>query len=233
MTPGNDGSEDSHREFELRDVFAQLDELEETVTSSRERREVQRTRRMLERLPGGERIRKYTSRDVAEGFIGGIIFSLPLLVEDGVFEIAEWFVEFTLGPVPILLAINVFFVVGLVAGLLYYTDIRDVQIRLLFGFVPKRLTGVLTISMLVAAGTMLMWGRLHADDPTALEQFSRITVIWAAAALGATLGDILPGESSGDDLAKVIADFGDGSGDNHGVDDTPAENTDVRIKDSN
>lgn len=198
-------------EYEIRDVIAQLDELEDVVSSSEERREVQRTRRMLEMVPGSGRIKKYTSRDIAEGFVGGIIFSLPLLVEDGVFEIAEWFVDVTVGPVPIFLLVNTLFVVGLVAGLLYFTDIRDVQIRLLFGFIPKRLVGVLTISFIVAAGTMLMWGRLHANDPTNLEALGRVTVIWAAAALGATLGDILPGESKGVDLGQMIADIGESS----------------------
>lgn len=210
MSRQEERSEMSTSGYDLGDVFEQLEELENTVSSSDERREVRRTRRMLERVPGAENIWKYTSRDVAEGFVGGIIFSLPLLVEDGVFEIAEWFLAITLGPIPVFLVINVLFVISLVAGLLYYTDIREVNVRLLFGFLPKRLVAVLLISFLVAAGTMLMWGRLHADDPTNLEMLARITVIWAAAGLGATLGDILPGESKGEDLAEMIGDLGDG-----------------------
>lgn len=196
---------------ELQDVFDQLDELEQTVTSSEERREVRRTRRLLERVPGRKRIKKYTTRDVAEGFVGGIIFALPLLVEDGVFEIAEWFLEVTVGQVPVFLLVNVAFVVSLVGGLLYFTDIRDIQMWRIFGFIPKRLTAILIISLLVAFLTMLMWGRLHEEDPTTVEQFSRVTVIWAAAALGASLGDILPGESEGEDLATLISDLGDGA----------------------
>jgi len=211
------GREDEQpSEYEIRDVLKQLDELEQTVSSSDERREVRRTRRMLEGVPGEEYIRKYTTRDIAEGFVGGILFSLPLLVEDGVFEIADWFLGTFVGPVPVFLAFNVLFVVGLTAGLLYFTDIRDVQMRLLFGVVPKRLATSLLISFVVAAGMMFMWGRLHAEDPTMVEQFSRVTVIWAAAALGSTLGDILPGESQGQDLATMIADIGDGeSADTH------------------
>jgi hypothetical protein len=38
------------------------------------------------------------------------------------------------------------------------------------------------------------------DDPTTMAIFARVTVIWAAASLGASLGDILPGESRGTDL---------------------------------
>lgn len=223
MSSEGDQSDGSIGNYELQDVLNQLDQLEQTVSSSEERREVRQTRRMLERVPGSDRIKKYTSRDIAEGFVGGIIFSVPLLVEDGVFEIAEWFASTTVGQVPIFLVINILFIGCLSAGLLYYTDIRDVQIRLLFGFIPKRLTGVLLISFLVAAGTMLMWGRLHADNPTNLELFARITVIWAAAALGATLGDILPGESKGEDLATMISEMGDGG--NEASEDSPDDTT--------
>lgn len=195
---------DRDSETDIDDVLEQLGELERTVDSSDERREVRRTRRMLERIPGSDRIRKYTGRDVAEGFVGGVLFSLPLLVEDGVFEIAEWFVTVSLGPIPVMLVANVAFICGIVGGLLYYTDIRSVQERLLFGLVPRRFVGVLLISLIVAAGLMFLWGRLNAEDPTTIEAVARITVIWAAAALGAALGDILPGESDGADLSERL-----------------------------
>ena len=200
-------------EYDIDDVLRQLDELEETVSSAEERQGVQQTRRMLERVPGSKRIKKYTTRDVAEGAVGAIVFSLPLLVEDGVFEIAEWFTATTLGPVPVFLTVNVAFVVVLTAGLLYATDFRDVVNHRMFGLVPRRLVAVLTISFLVAAMMMFMWGRLHEEDPTRLEMLGRITVIWAAAALGATIADILPGESSGTDIRERIAELGDGSDD--------------------
>lgn len=175
-----------------------------------------RRKKLLDRLPASERIiRKFTGRDVAEAFIGGVLFSLPLLVEDGVFEIAEWFAAYTVGPVPVFLTLNILLIVGLVTGLLYYTDIRDIQVRLLFGFVPKRLVGILTISFIVAAGSMFLWGRLHEEDPTTLERMGRIAVIWAPAALGATLADILPGESKGADLVDMITDAGPEDGEEY------------------
>lgn len=194
---------------DVEDVRRQLDELERMVSSSEERREVGQTREMLRRLSGSNRIRKYTSGDIAEGFVGGIIFALPLLVEDGVFAIAEWFLALTVGPIPVLLVLNTVFVVLLIAGLLYYTDIRTVVEQRLFGLIPERLLGVLVISFFVAAGTMLMWGRLHLGDPTTLEQVARISVVWTAAAFGATLADILPGESRGDDLTDRLEELTD------------------------
>lgn len=199
--------------YEIDDVLRQLDELEETVSSDEERHGVRQTRRMLERVPGSNRIRKYTTRDVSEGAVGAIVFSLPLLVEDGVFDIAEWFAATRVGPVPVFLAANVAFVCVLTAGLLYATDFRDVVTTPILGVVPRRLVAVLAVSFVVAAAMLYLWGRLHAGDPTRLEALGRITVVWAAAALGATIADILPGESSGTDIRERIADIGDGSDD--------------------
>lgn len=190
---------------DITDVLEELVQLEESLQHEPEAQDIRKMRRMLERVPGPQYIKKYTTRDIAEGFVGGIIFSLPLLVEDGVFEIAEWFTTVTIGPIPVFLLLNMVFVVGIVAGLLYFTDIREIKIsRPIFGFIPRRLVGVLLISFIVAASTMLLWGRLHEEDPSQLEAFGRITVIWAAAALGATLGDILPGESKGHDISNII-----------------------------
>jgi uncharacterized membrane protein len=208
-TDGSDrersGPDDGPVDYDIEDALLQLDRLEATVTSETEQREVERTRHMLEQIPGSDHIHKYTSRDVGEAFVGGILFALPLLVEGGVFEIAEWFTEVTVGPVPVVLVANLVFVVVLTTGLLYAVDLRTVRVyNPILGFIPRRLAGVLGVSLLVAAGAMFMWGRLHEGDPTTLERASRISVVWAAAALGAVLADILPGESEGEDIGDLI-----------------------------
>ncbi|WP_254862060.1 DUF2391 family protein [Halovivax gelatinilyticus] len=195
--------------YDVADVLDQLDELEATVSSDAARRDVQRTRRMVERVPGSRRIGKLTVRDLAEATVGAIVFALPLLVEDGVFEIAEWFTATTVGSIPLFLVANVLLVVGLTAGVLYATDFRDVVKRPVFGLVPRRLVVVLAVSFAVAASTMYLWGRLHEEDPTALEAFGRITAIWAAAALGASIADMLPGESSGTDIGDRLSELSD------------------------
>jgi len=187
------------------DLLTKLDSLEAIVDDDAERRKVKQTIALVERMPGSKaftsRISKYTTRDMAESFVGAVIFSLPLLVEDGVFEIAEWFVEYTLVGVPVFFIMNVLFVLGMTAGLLYYADFRQIQVtNPILGFIPRRYLGVLLISLLTAFFMLLMWGRLHEEDPTVLEQVGRVTVIWAAAAFGAALGDILPGESQGEDI---------------------------------
>jgi uncharacterized membrane protein len=196
-----------------------LDQLEDTITTPEQRDELHRTRRMVKHLPGGqrleERISKYTTRDMGEAFVGSIIFALPLLVEDGVFAIADHFLDdATIAGIPLFLVANVLFVIALTAGLIYVVDFREVQVtNPILGLVPRRLVGVLGVSFLTAAGLMVLWGRLFLDDPSTLAAFARITVVWAAAALGASLGDILPGESKGADLTvenlSEIVDFDD------------------------
>ena len=186
-------------------LLDRLENLEELVDDPEERKQVRETMSIARRIPGltavENGIKKYTARDMAEAFVGSILLSLPLLVEDGVFEIAEHFVANTVGGVPVFLVSNILFVIVLTIGLLYWTDIREITVsKPLFGVVPRRLVGVLSISFLTAAGLMILWGRIYEDDPTTLEAFGRITVIWAAGAFGAALGDILPGESAGHDV---------------------------------
>ncbi|MDR5672317.1 DUF2391 family protein [Halalkaliarchaeum sp. AArc-GB] len=201
----NAGPEDPN----IGDLIAKLERLESTVDEGHERQKVRQTIALVERMPGSraftQRVSKYTTRDMAEAFVGAVLFSLPLLVEDGVFEIADYLTSVTVGAIPAFFLANVTFVVVLTAGMLYYTDFRDVQIhRPVFGIIPRRLIGVLVISLLTAAMMMYMWGRLAAEDPTSFETVGRITVIWAAAAFGAALGDILPGESTGTDVSELL-----------------------------
>ena len=194
-------------DIDVEHVLAELDVLESQIVDAEKLAKVRRVRHLVEHVPGSNRIQKYTTRDMGEAFIGGLVFSVPLLVEDGVFEIAEWFVDVTIGPIPIFLTINVLIVLAITTGLLYAIDFREVQIsNPIFGIIPRRLVGILVISFLCAAGMMLLWGRLHAEDPTVLEAFGRITVIWASAALGAVLADILPGESKGEDVSNLIGE---------------------------
>ena len=192
-------------------LIEELEVLEEQVDDPEERAQVRRTMKLARRIPGSEfangKIRKYTTRDMAETFVGSIVLSLPLLVEDGVFEIAEHFVTFLVGGVPVFFIANVAFIVLLTVGLIYWSDVRDVKVnKPIFGIFPRRLVGVLTISFITATLLMIMWGRTFEEDPGAFEAVAQITVIWAAAAFGGALGDILPGESRGTDVVRENLD---------------------------
>jgi uncharacterized membrane protein len=200
------------------DLLDELDALERTVDEGHEREKVRQTISLVRRMPGSaaftRRISTYTGRDIAESFVGGILLALPLLVEGGVFEIAEWFTTALVAGIPVFLLGHVVFVVAMTTGLLYYADFRQVQVyRPIFGVVPRRLVGVLTAAFLVSLGTMVLWGRLFEGSPTPAEAFARVTVVWAAAAFGAALGDILPGESTGRDVSDRLDELGGRVGD--------------------
>jgi uncharacterized membrane protein len=190
---------------DIRDILSQLNELEQTIDTDEQHQELRETKHLIERLPGGDflddQIDKYTTRDLGEAFVGSIIFGLPLLVEGGVFEIADHLLTVWIAGIPIYLVAHIAFVITLTTGLIYAVDFREVKIvNPIFGLVPRRLVGVLLISLLTVVGLMALWGRMSIDDPTTMAIFARVTVIWAAASLGASLGDILPGESRGTDL---------------------------------
>ncbi|WP_155118439.1 DUF2391 family protein [Halorubrum sp. BV1] len=213
-TPG-DRSIDSPRapsDPDITDLLAKLDALRDTVDDPHEREAVRQTISLVEQMPGSgaftSRITKYTSRDMAEAFVGSVLFALPLLVEGGVFEIAAWFAAVTVADVPVLLAVHIGFVLLVTAGLLYFADFRQIEVRHpILGVIPRRYAGVLLVSLLTSVVMLLLWGRLHEGDPSAVERMGRVALVWAAAAFGAGLGDILPGESQGEDIYDIDLDL--------------------------
>jgi len=197
---------------DINDLLAKLDALRDTVDDPHEREKVRQTISLVEQMPGSAafttRITKYTSRDMAEAFVGSVLFALPLLVEGGVFEIAAWFAAATVAGVPVLLAVHIGFVFLVTAGLLYFADFRHIEVRHpILGVIPRRYAGVLLVSLLTSVVMLVLWGRLHEGDPTAVERVGRVAIVWAAAAFGAGLGDILPGESQGEDIYDIDLDL--------------------------
>lgn len=202
---------------DINDLLDRLDALEESVDDEHERQKVRQTITLVERMPGSEaftkRVRKYTTRDIAESFVGSIVFALPLLVEGGVFEIATYFAETRILHVPIFFVANLAFVVILTTGLLFYADFRNVVVHdPLFGLVPRRLVGVLSVALVTTLLMMVMWGRHVEGDPTTFETVGRLSVVWSAAAVGGALGDILPGESKGRDFSDLVGDISESIG---------------------
>lgn len=194
-------------------IIDQFAAIETLVDDQAERRDVERIRDRTSQAAlddgFGDRIRKYTTRDIAEGFVGSIFFSIPFLVEDGVFDVANYFLSFRLGTFPVFFVLNTAFILLMVTTLVYWAGPQDVQVtRPLFGFVPRRMVGIAAVSFLTAAALMTMWGRVE-NWQTPVVAIARISVVWTVAAFGAALGDILPGESSGDDINDDIAELGE------------------------
>jgi len=176
---------------ELDDLLDELEQLEETVDDPAEVEQVRETMRVARRVgtPSafGRVIRGFDRHDAAEAFVGSVIFGVPMLVEGGTLEVGAF-----LAANPAALAATLVGTVALVVGVLYVAEIQQVEIyRPLFGVVPRRLAGVLAISMVTAAVLMTAWGRVDWADPWLAA--CRTAVAFAPMALGAALGDILPG----------------------------------------
>lgn len=105
---------------------------------------------------------------MAEAFVGSVVIALPLLVEDGVYEIADHMAEATVAGFPLFFVGNVVFVTAIVTGLLYYADIQRVEVaNPILGVIPRRLLGVLIISFFTLAIMMTMWDRVEDwQDPS-------------------------------------------------------------------
>lgn len=197
----------------IEELNEQFDELAAAVETPAERREVQRLREQTIQAAldnvFGDKIQKYTTRDIAEAFVGSIFFSIPFLVEDGVFDVADYFLAFQVGYFPFFFIVNAVFVVLMILALVYWAGPQDVKMsRPILGFIPRRLVGIGLVSFMTAAALMTMWGRVgNWQDPVVA--LARISVVWTVASFGAALGDILPGESSGADINDDLAALGD------------------------
>lgn len=174
----------------LDDLLDELETLEETVDNSAEREQVRETMRVARRVElgaFGRVIRGFDRHDAAEAFVGSVLLGVPMAVEEGTFESGTFLAAHPLAFVGTLLA-----TVGLVVGVLYVAEIQQVEIhKPLFGVVPRRLLGVLTISYVTAVVMLTTWGRIEWADPWLA--VCQTTVAFAPMAVGAALGDILPG----------------------------------------
>ena len=176
---------------EVEDLLEELDELADLVDTPEERTQVRETRRVARRLSTpnvfGQVVRGFGRDDAAEALVGSVVFGIPMLVEDGVLGIGAF-----LATHPGFYLATVGFTISIVIGLLYVADIQDVRIvDPFFGVVPRRLVGVLAIPFVTAVALMTAWGRVDWADPWLA--LCQVTVAFVAMAIGAALGDILPG----------------------------------------
>ncbi|WP_336021868.1 DUF2391 family protein [Halobellus salinisoli] len=182
---------DSDRD-DLERLLAEFDALAETVDSPKERERVRSARRaavvaVADAPVFGRVIRGFDRADLAEAFLGCVLFGIPMFVEGGTNEVGQH-----LATHPISLVGTLVGTVGLVVGILYVADIQDVRVQdPLFGVVPRRLVAVLGVSFLTAAVVMTAWGRVGWGEPVLA--LGDVVVAFVPMAIGAALGDILPG----------------------------------------
>lgn len=173
------------------DLIKELESLAAQAETTAERERIEETITLARQVsyPAvfGRVIRGFDRSDVAEAFVGSIVFGIPMTIEGGTLEAGAYIARH-----PAFFLTTLVGAIAVVVGVLYVADIQQVQItRPLFGFLPRRLAGVLSISFLSALVLMTAWGRV--DWTTPWVALSQVLVTFAGMSLGAALGDILPG----------------------------------------
>lgn len=174
-------------------IIAELDALasstavsDSPVARSRVRRTRALARRLRERAVARPSVGAFDRSDAAEALLGSTLLGIPMAVEGGTTEVGSF-----LAAHPAALVATLVGGVGLVAGVIYVADIRQVGVEdRVAGVVPRRLLGVVTVSGVTATALLTAWGRVSWAEPvTAL---AAVVVAFVPMSLGAALGDLLP-----------------------------------------
>lgn len=176
---------------EIVDLIADLEALEEAVDAGHERERVREAIAVARevRTPAvfGRVIRGFDRADVAEAFVGSVVFGLPMLIEEGTLEVGAFIADH-----PVYYAGTILLGLTLVYGLLYVAGLQHVEVvHRIFGVIPRRFAGVVAISFATSLVLMTAWGRVDWTEPRVA--FAQVSFVFVGMALGATLGDLLPG----------------------------------------
>jgi uncharacterized membrane protein len=179
-------------EADMGDVFDELEELEEMIDDEAAREQVEEAMRVAVEAGQsggtfGRVIWGYDRADLAEGLLGSLLFGIPMAVEGGTGEVGTF-----LAARPLLLVATAVVTVGVVVGILYVAEFQDIRVhRPFFGIIPRRLLGVMSVSLVTAAVLLTAWGRVEWAEPWLA--LANVVVAWVPMSVGAALGDILPG----------------------------------------
>ncbi len=173
------------------DLFDELEDLDDHVDDDEARAQLREVKELATDMQPdgtfGRVIYGFDANDLAEAALGSLLFGIPMAVEGGTNEAGE----FLAGHLP-LLAANAAAIVAIVYGLLYVAEFQDVRVAdPFFGVIPRRLVGVLAASTVTAALLLTAWGRVAWTDPALA--VATVSVAVLPMAIGAALGDILPG----------------------------------------
>ncbi|WP_348612402.1 DUF2391 family protein [Halobaculum rarum] len=177
----------------VEDLIEELETLEGVVDDTDERRKVREAMRTARDLATpkpsvfGKVVRGFDRGDIAEAFLGSVLFGVPMLVEGGTTEIGAY-----LGGNPAFLVGTALVTVLLVVGIIYVADFQDVRVyRPILGVVPRRLVGVLGVAAFTSVVGLTAWGQIDWADPAVA--LGSTVVAALPMAVGAALGDLLPG----------------------------------------
>jgi hypothetical protein len=173
------------------DLLDELEVLERSVQSDANRDRVRETMRLARDLDTGPTfgrvITGFDRHDAAEALVGSVVFGIPMVIESGTLEAGVY-----VSTHPAYFVGTLCFGISLVVGLLYVAEVQEVRIvDPIFGVIPRRLLGVLTIAAATAVVMMTGWGRVSWTTPWLAT--CQVSVCFVGMAIGGALGDILPG----------------------------------------
>ncbi|MFB6311646.1 MAG: hypothetical protein ABEH64_10770 [Salinirussus sp.] len=174
---------------DLDDAMAELEDLEELVDSPEERDQVREAMATLEQArprPFGRLRDAFDLRDAGEALVGSFLFGIPMVVEGGTQEIGV-----VIAQDPLRIGFTALLGLALVFGILRAVEYEKVSGDRFFGVIPIRPMGILSIAFGLSLVLMTAWGRVDWARPVVAA--SQILVTGIVMAVGASLGDILPG----------------------------------------
>ncbi|AHG04211.1 hypothetical protein HALDL1_11845 [Halobacterium sp. DL1] len=177
---------------DMSDLFDELEDLDEIVDEPDAQARLDAVKELAGEMQDegrtfGQVIYGFDRHDTAEAALGSLLFGIPMAVEGGTNEAGAFVAEHVLNLAGSLVA-----TVLIVYGVLYIARFQDVRVSdPFFGFVPRRLVGVLGVSTVTATLLLTGWGRVDWADPWVA--VCTVAVAFAPMAIGAALGDILPG----------------------------------------
>ncbi|WP_262176354.1 DUF2391 domain-containing protein [Haloarcula laminariae] len=181
----------------IADLFDELQELEDIVDSEEERRQVREAMRAATDAQDddpavfGRVIWGFDREDFAEAVLGSLLFGIPMAVEGGTVDAGRHIARH-----PLYLLGTLVTAVAMVVGILYVADFQDVRVaHRIFGVIPRRLAGVTLTPLATSVALLTAWGLVDwSSDPAIVwESLCICAVAFVPMAIGAALGDILPG----------------------------------------
>ncbi|WP_277540742.1 DUF2391 domain-containing protein [Haloarcula laminariae] len=181
----------------IADLFDELQELEDIVDSEEERRQVREAMRAATDAQDddpavfGRVIWGFDREDFAEAVLGSLLFGIPMAVEGGTVDAGRHIARH-----PLYLLGTLVTAVAMVVGILYVADFQDVRVaHRIFGVIPRRLAGVTLTPLATSVALLTAWGLVDwSSDPAVVwESLCICAVAFVPMAIGAALGDILPG----------------------------------------
>ena len=178
-------------------LFDELEELEDIVDSDEERKQVREAMRAATDAQDddpavfGRVIWGFDREDFAEAVLGSLLFGIPMAVEGGTVDAGRHIAQH-----PIYFAATLVTAVAMAVGILYVADFQDVRVaHRIFGVIPRRLAGVTLTAFGTAVALLTGWGLVEwSSDPALVwESLCVCAIAYVPMAIGAALGDILPG----------------------------------------